>query len=129
MKTMIPRTYNDIMTLVGLQQLRRYCTISEETEANLFEAFVSGKLQNVLATRDGMLKLTFTGDTEPMVMETVFNNQNGNVDAVTLYPAAFNVIYSAAYLAAHRSSSGGGGGSGGSSGNNNNNNNHNNNNH
>lgn len=126
MKTMIPRTYNDIMTLAGLQQLRQYCMISEETEANLFESFASGKLQNVLATRDGMLKLTFTGDTEPMVMETVFNNQNGNVDAVTLYPAAFNVIYSAAYLAAHRSSSGGGY-SGGSSGNNNNNNNNNNN--
>ena len=127
MKTMIPRTYKDIMTLVGLQQLRRYCTISDETEVNLFEAFVSGKLENVLATRDGMLKLTFNGGTEPMVMETAFNNQGGNVDAVTLYPASFNVIYSAAYLAARSSSSGGdGGSSGGSSGNNNNNNNNNN---
>ena len=45
MKTMIPRTYNDIMTLAGLQQLRQYCMISEETEANLFESFASGKLR------------------------------------------------------------------------------------
>ena len=108
MKTMIPRTYNDIMTLAGLQQLRQYCMISEETEANLFESFASGKLRLAEAFPDNSLKLTFDGQTEPMIITMPFNSQGGKVEAVTMDANRFNVTYSASYLASQRSSSGGG---------------------
>ena len=124
MKPIIPKTYNDIVSLVNVRKLREYSEIPDETAENLYEMLSSGRLHSVQADKNNTLKLTFSDLTEKTI-DAPFNTSGGDIDAITLSRAAFRLTYSEAYLASHRSSSSSD--SGGSSSNNNNNNNNNNN--
>ena len=83
MKPIMPKTYNDIVSLVNVRKLREYSEISDETAENLYEMLSSGKLHSVQADKNNTLKLTFSDLTEKTI-DAPFNTNVGGRAALTL---------------------------------------------